>query len=92
VAEARDEIADEADMAQANLRQHLEVATCERLVERIARLNEALKRLHEGMYGRCEHCEMPIGGRRLKAIPEATSCIACQEARERSFVRRLRAA
>src|SRR5262245_62296165 len=38
-----DDIADEGERAQASLRQHLEVATCERLVDRIARLNDALQ-------------------------------------------------
>jgi DnaK suppressor protein len=77
-----DESADEGDRAQASLRQHLDVSTCERLAERIGRLDEALRRVHEGIYGRCEHCEAPIGARRLAAIPEATSCVACQQARE----------
>jgi DnaK suppressor protein len=80
----REESADEADQAQASLRQHLEVSACERLGARIARLDEALRRVREGTYGRCEQCGSPIGGRRLAAIPETTSCVSCQQARERS--------
>jgi DnaK suppressor protein len=78
-----DDIADEAERAQASLRQHLEVATCERLADRIARLNDALQRLGDGSYGTCEHCGTPVDRKRLRAVPEATSCVACQEALER---------
>jgi RNA polymerase-binding transcription factor DksA len=70
------------DRAQANLRQHIEVTTCQRLVERIGQLSEALYRLDEGTYGRCERCERPIAPRRLAAVPEATTCVSCQEALE----------
>jgi RNA polymerase-binding transcription factor DksA len=49
-----DEIVDDAGKAQASLRQHLEVVTYERLVERISRITEALQRLREGSYGTCE--------------------------------------
>lgn len=84
-----DDIADEAERAQASLRQHLEVATCERLVDRIARLNDALQRLEDGSYGVCEHCGKPIDRKRLRAVPEATSCVGCQEALERLHQLRL---
>jgi len=84
-----DEIADDADKAQSSLRQHLEIATCERLVQRIARLTDALQRLAEGTYGTCEHCGTAIADKRLKALPEATACVECQSALERLEQQRL---
>ena len=44
---------------------------------------EALQKIDEGTYGICEECEeeIPIG--RLKAIPEAKYCVACQMALEK---------
>lgn len=43
----------------------------------------ALQKIDEGTYGICEECEeeIPIG--RLKVVPEAKHCIACQTALEK---------
>lgn len=71
------------DRAQANLLQHIEVSTCQRLAERIARLDEALARVREGTYGLCERCGRAIAPRRLAAVPEATACVPCQEVAEK---------
>ena len=43
----------------------------------------ALERLDQGEYGTCDHCEVPIGAQRLKAIPWARYCVDCQEKEER---------
>ena len=80
------------DRAQANLRQHIEATTCQRLAERIGRLSEALYRLDEGTYGRCERCERAISPKRLAAVPEAMTCVSCQEALELKARRRPQAA
>lgn len=42
-------------------------------------LDEALRRLDEGLYGVCDECGGSIGEGRLKALPFARRCIACQE-------------
>jgi DnaK suppressor protein len=55
------------------------MATCERLAGRISHLTEALHRLDEGTYGDCERCGRPIPPKRLAVLPEATTCVACQE-------------
>ena len=54
-----------------------------RLVERANRLAEALDRLRFGDYGTCEICGESIAPGRLRAIPEVTTCVACQDAEER---------
>ncbi len=46
-------------------------------------IDEALARLQEGRYGRCVHCGDAIEPPRLKAIPWARHCIACQELQDR---------
>lgn len=43
----------------------------------IARIDFALKRIEEGQYGLCTSCGCPIGGKRLKVIPETPFCISC---------------
>ncbi|HEU4684776.1 MAG TPA: TraR/DksA family transcriptional regulator [Nitrospira sp.] len=45
-------------------------------------LDEALRRLEEGRYGICEECGAQIGEARLRAVPFARRCIACQEKAE----------
>ena len=53
------------------------------LVERANRLAEALERLRAGEYGVCGVCGEPISPARLRAIPEVTTCVRCQDAEER---------
>ena len=77
-----EDVIEGGDRAQANLRQHIEVATCQRLVERIGRLSEALQRIEDGTYGQCARCAGSISPKRLAALPEATTCVSCQEALE----------
>ena len=54
------------------------------LVERANKLAEALQRLRGGEYGLCEECEEPIAPARLRAMPEVTTCVRCQDRIERS--------
>ena len=52
------------------------------LVERANRLAEALDRLRSGEYGLCATCQGPIAAPRLRAMPEVTTCLACQHVME----------
>ena len=45
-------------------------------------IQAALGRIESGQYGRCEECDEPIVMRRLKALPWASRCVACQEESE----------
>jgi len=45
-------------------------------------IDDALKRIEEGSYGKCEECQRKISKQRLKAIPYATLCCSCKEKRE----------
>jgi RNA polymerase-binding transcription factor DksA len=51
--------------------------------EHLAAVDEALRRLGEGHYGRCEVCGQPIAPDRLAARPTATRCLACASPRRR---------
>lgn len=42
-------------------------------------IEEALDRLASGDYGQCLACERDIPAKRLKAVPWARYCVACQE-------------
>lgn len=73
-----------ADMAtdMYNREFSLELAEGER--ERLYNLEEALKRIVDGSYGRCDSCGGAISRPRLKALPQAKCCIKCQEKQEKS--------
>jgi DnaK suppressor protein len=43
----------------------------------LAELDDALERLRQGRYGRCERCGRPIAAERLAARPAARTCITC---------------
>lgn len=43
---------------------------------------DALRRLGSGTYGLCESCREPIALPRLRAVPAARFCLACQEVQE----------
>ena len=43
---------------------------------------DALDRIKEGTYGRCDTCESWIAKARLKAVPYARNCIECQRKAE----------
>ncbi len=60
----------------------MNLARRDMLLERIAMLEEAIRRLEEGQYGICEVCGKPIEPERLELFPETTLCATC--ARERS--------
>ena len=54
----------------------------------IVKINEALARIDDGSYGKCEECGEAIGLERLRARPVTTLCIDCksmQEAEERKL-------
>ena len=46
-------------------------------------IDDALRKLYRGEYGRCEICELAIARARLEAMPYARLCLACKEKQER---------
>jgi DnaK suppressor protein len=74
---------DEADLIQANEHRELGLLTRERLVDRANKLSAALDRIGKGTYGVCAECGEPIEAGRLRVLPEAETCIRCQERLER---------
>src|SRR5256884_8685403 len=65
--------------------------TASRLAERAKRLHIALTRVADGEYGVCSECGTSISPKRLLAIPDATTCVACQERLEHARSRPPRA-
>lgn len=46
-------------------------------------INDAIRRIDEGTFGICEQCGNAINPHRLRALPFARKCLACQSAEER---------
>jgi DnaK suppressor protein len=79
--------ADEIEEVQVSRDREISFATRSLLVERANRLAAALERLGDGVYGLCDECGEPIAPARLKAVPEVTTCIRCQDRIEREIRR-----
>jgi len=47
-------------------------------------IDEALRRIRNKTYGKCEHCGDQINPERLTAVPHARLCLACKEAEEKA--------
>jgi DnaK suppressor protein len=77
-------LADEVDVIRLNEDREMSFATRSLLVERANKLAEALQRLRGGDYGTCEECGEPIAPARLRAMPEVTTCVRCQDRLERT--------
>lgn len=84
VADGQDDAS--SDAVSINEQRELAFEVRGRPVERANRLSEALDRLRSGDYGICQICGEPISAGRLQAIPEVTTCVACQDAAERQAV------
>lgn len=52
--------------------------------EALYEIEEALKRIETGSYGKCETCERAIAKLRLGAVPFARMCVQCQSEFERT--------
>jgi DnaK suppressor protein len=52
----------------------------------LLQINDALRRMDEGSYGRCNNCGSMIAVQRLEALPWARFCINCQELAEKGML------
>jgi DnaK suppressor protein len=71
------------DVAQGIEHQELARLSASRLTQRARRLRMALTRVSDGEYGVCSECGGTIPPKRLLAVPDASTCVACQERLER---------
>lgn len=76
--EVRD-VGDEAERAQRETENSLELRTRDRYRKLLAQIDKALKRIEEGEYGFCEETGEPIGIERLEVRPIARFSIDAQE-------------
>jgi DnaK suppressor protein len=74
---------DIADRASSETDRALELRTRDRQRKLISKIDDALRRIEDGVYGYCEETGEPIGLARLDARPIATLGLEAQELHER---------
>ena len=74
---------DEVDQASSEYMQAFSFRLRGRERYLMEKIEHALRKIDEGIYGLCEECEELISLKRLQARPEAQLCIQCKEAQEK---------
>jgi DnaK suppressor protein len=75
---------DSLDEVQHATERELAIRNLDREFNLLKNTRAALRRIEEGSFGVCLHCEEDITPKRLAAVPSAAFCIQCQEIADRS--------
>lgn len=75
-----------ADLASETFEREKDESILDNVDEQLRDVGDALRRVDEGTYGRCEICGKDIGDERLRARPEARFCVEDQSRVERGVV------
>ena len=73
---------DSSDRASAESELIFSLRMQERKGGLVKKIEAALARIEDGIYGKCEECEKTISDKRLKARPVTTLCIECKREQE----------
>ena len=75
---------DALDEVQHAAERELAIRNLDRESQLLRNVRAALRRIDDGSYGVCLHCEEDISPKRLNAVPWTPLCIQCQEAVDRN--------
>ena len=75
---------DLADVASSTFEREKSVALETSVQHTLTQVEEAMQRIEDRTYGRCQRCGNPIDFARLKVLPYATLCIRCKELEEKA--------
>jgi DnaK suppressor protein len=75
-------VLDDGDLSFVDLSEDISLKQLSTHRETLIKIDEALRKIHEGTYGLCEDCGDEVSVERLKIIPFATHCKECQEKKE----------
>jgi DnaK suppressor protein len=75
--------ADALDEVQLAGERELAIRNLDRESNLLRNVRGALKRIADGSYGVCMHCDEDIKPKRMDAVPWTKYCIRCQEAADR---------
>jgi DnaK suppressor protein len=76
--------ADALDEVQHASERELAIRNLDRESNLLRSVRLALRRIDEGTFGTCLHCEEEISPKRVAAVPWAANCIQCQELADRN--------
>lgn len=74
-----------ADLGSETFARELDSGLRLQLQRRWDEVQRAEEKWIQGTYGQCDGCHQAIAEDRLRAVPEANFCLACQEKREVSY-------
>src|SRR6478609_11558453 len=75
---------DALDEVQHAAERELAIRNLDRESNLLRNVRAALRRMDDGTYGVCLHCEEDISPKRLNAVPWTPYCIQCQEQADRN--------
>lgn len=81
--ESENVIGDIVDEANTAYELQIYSSLTEKERNKLQEIDEALKRIEEGIYGKCVVCGKEIDEKRLLALPETKMCITCKSAEEK---------
>ena len=82
--ETANDVRDDLEVSDADVQGDIELALIQLRAETLTRIDEAIARLDAGDSGACADCDGEISERRLRALPFAVRCQACEERREQA--------
>ena len=81
------DVLDQGESSEVDIQEDIELALIQMKSETLNKVNQALRRLEDGLYGNCFECGDEIAAPRLLALPFAVRCKDCEEARETAVQR-----
>ncbi|MEW5951368.1 MAG: TraR/DksA family transcriptional regulator [Elusimicrobia bacterium] len=72
------EVGDQIDEASDSLDKEILFGSSENERKILDEIEAALRRIKNGIYGKCEQCGIIIDKKRIKALPYSRYCIKCQ--------------
>lgn len=80
-------VGDEGDLSVFGAQAEINSQMAQVESRELNQIENALERMREGRYGKCDTCDKPINVLRLQAVPYATECINCARRAERDLER-----
>ena len=77
--------ADALDEVQHAAERELAIRNLDRESNLLRNVRSALRRIEDGSFGTCLHCEEEISPKRIAAVPWAAYCNQCQEQADRNI-------
>ena len=71
-----------ADQGTDNMEREMAFMFASKSGRLVYHIDEALRRIDQETYGKCEKCQKQIKAARLEAVPHARMCIDCKSAEE----------